>query len=158
MNIKGCLFRVPGTCRTTLDQFDISSNPELAKIAAREMFSELPVKQLILGMGESYWPYIIAKGVGGVHRYSAILGERPYTLWVSYGDKTLPAKAGMGNFWRAASNLGNKQPGKFVAISGQLLDLPDDIPVMRTPGGASGAVSLGETCSCRLLYLVISGR
>lgn len=130
MNIKGCLFRPEGSCRTALDQFDMSSNPELAKIAAREMYSELPIKKLILGMGQSYWPYIIAKGVGGVYRYSTNEGERPYGLWASYGDATLPAKAGMGSFWRAASNLGNKQPGKFVAISGQLLDVPNDIPVL----------------------------
>ena len=127
MNIKGCIFKTQSSCRTTLHQWDIQKNPELAKIAAREMFSELPVKQLVLGMGQSYWPYVIALGPDGKpHRYST--SDRDYHEWAEFGDKTLSAKVGMGNFWRAASDLGNKQPGKFVAISGQLLDAPEDIP------------------------------
>ncbi len=143
MNIKGCLFRMKPACRTTLDQYDLSSNPELAKIAAREMFSELPVKQLVFGMGESYWPYIIAKGIDGIYRYASV-SDRPYEFWAAYGEKTLPAKAGMGNYWRQASDLGEKQPGKFVAISGQLLDVPDDIPVLPPGVGASCG---GSSCN-----------
>ena len=143
MNIKGCAFREQSTCRTTLDQYDMQKNPELAKIAAREMFSELPVKQLVLGMGESYWPYVIAIGPDGKpHRYST--SNRNYREWAAFGDLTLSAKLGMGNFWRAASDLGNKKPGKFVAISGQLLDVPDDIPSM--PPGV-GASCSGNSCN-----------
>ena len=144
MNIKGCLFMTLVRCRVTLDQYDLSSNPELAKIAAREMFSELPVKQLVFAMGESDWPYIIAKGIDGVYRYSASSADRPYSFWAAYGDKTLPAKAGMGNYWRQASDLGDKQAGKFVAISGQLLDVPDDIPVLPPGVGASCG---GSSCN-----------
>ncbi|RMO77976.1 hypothetical protein ALQ33_03247 [Pseudomonas syringae pv. philadelphi] len=140
MNIKGCIFKSEDTCKTTLDQYDIEKNPQLANIAAREIFSELPVKQLVLGMGQSYWPYIIARGPDGKpHRYSTSDGN--YREWAAFGDKTLPAKVGMGNYWRAASDLGTKVPGKFVAISGQLLDVPDDIPVLPPGVGASCGVS-----------------
>lgn len=143
MNIKGCLFKPLTACRTTLDQWDMQKNPQLAKIAAREMFSELPVKQLILGMGESYWPYVIARGPDGrPHRYST--SDRNYREWATFGDKTLPAKLGMGNYWRAASALGDKRPGQFVAISGQLLDVPDDIPVLPPGVGASCG---GNSCN-----------
>ncbi|WP_341522771.1 TagA domain-containing protein [Pseudomonas sp. G.S.17] len=143
MNIKGCIFKEQTSCRTTLDQWDMQKNPELAKIAAREMFSELPVKQLVLGMGQSYWPYVIARGPDGKpHRYST--SDRDYHEWAEFGDKTLPAKVGMGNFWRAASDLGDKQPGKFVAISGQLLDAPDDIPLFPEGVGASCG---GSSCN-----------
>ncbi|MDF2641926.1 MAG: TagA-related metallopeptidase [Pseudomonas sp.] len=143
MNIKGCVFRDRNTCRTDLEQFDMQKNPELATIAAREMFSELPVQKLVLGMGEGYWPYIIALGPDGKpHRYS--LSDRDYHEWAVYGDQTLPAKVGMGNFWRAASDLGDKQPGKFVGITGQLLDAPDDVPVLPPDVGASCG---GNSCN-----------
>ncbi|GAB7527777.1 hypothetical protein PS3A_01820 [Pseudomonas sp. 3A(2025)] len=143
MNIKGCLFKPRIACRTTLDQWDMQKNPQLAKIAAREMFSELPIKQLILGMGESYWPYVIARGPDGrPHRYSTANGND--REWAEFGDKTLPAKLGMGNYWRAASALGDKRPGQFVAISGQLLDVPDDIPVLPPGVGASCG---GNSCN-----------
>lgn len=143
MNIKGCLFRTQSLCRTTLDQYDMQKNPELAKIAAREMFSEMPVKQLVLGMGESYWPYVIARGPDGKpHRYSTT--DRNYREWAAFGDLTLSAKLGMGNFWRAASDLGYKSPGKFVAISGQFLDVPDDTPSM--PPGVAASCG-GNSCN-----------
>ncbi|GGJ52944.1 TagA domain-containing protein [Pseudomonas avellanae] len=143
MNIKGCIFKSESTCKTTLDQYDIEKNPLLAKIAAREIFSELPIRQLVFGMGQSYWPYIIARGPDGKpHRYST--SDSDYREWAAFGDKTLPAKAGMGIFWRAASDLGYKQPGKFVAISGQLLDVPDDIPVLPPGVGASCG---GNSCN-----------
>ncbi|KPW35285.1 hypothetical protein ALP45_00331 [Pseudomonas coronafaciens pv. atropurpurea] len=143
MNIKGCIFKSESTCKTTLDQYDIEKNPQLAKIAAREMFSELPIRQLVLGMGQSYWPYIVARGPDGrPHRYST--SDRSYREWAEFGDKTLPAKVGMGNYWRAASDLGYKQPGKFVAISGQLLDVPNDIPVLPPGVGASCG---GNSCN-----------
>jgi len=141
MNIEGCVFKAEGSCNVALDQFDMEKNPELARIAAREMFSELPVKNLLLGMGRSYWPYVIAMGPDGKpHRYSG----NNYQEWAKYGDLTLPAKLGMGNFWRAASNLGFKAPGKYVAISGQLLDVPSDIPVLPPGVGASCG---GNSCN-----------
>ncbi|WP_259639552.1 TagA domain-containing protein [Pseudomonas syringae group genomosp. 3] len=143
MNIKGCIFKSESTCKTTLDQYDIEKNPQLANIAAREIFSELPIRQLVFGMGQSYWPYIIARGPDGKpHRYST--SDSDYLEWAAFGDKTLPAKVGMGNYWRAASDLGDKQPGKFVAISGQLLDVPDDIPVLPPGVGASCG---GNSCN-----------
>jgi hypothetical protein len=141
MNIEGCVFKAEATCNVALDQFDMEKSPELARIAAREMFSELPVKNLLLGMGRSYWPYVIARGPDGKpHRYSG----NNYQEWAKYGDLTLPAKVGMGNFWRAASNLGFKAPGKYVAISGQLLDVPSDIPVLPPGVGASCG---GNSCN-----------
>lgn len=141
MNIEGCVFKAEGSCNVALDQFDMEKNPELARIAAREMFSELPVKNLLLGMGRSYWPYVIAMGPDGKpHRYSG----NNYQEWAKYGDLTLPAKVGMGIFWRAASNLGYKAPGKYVAISGQLLDVPSDIPVLPPGVGASCG---GNSCN-----------
>ena len=143
MNIKGCIFKLESDCRTVLDQYDKQKNPQLAAIAAREMFSELPVRQLILGMGQSYWPYVIAKDADGKpRRYSRDAGN--YKEWAELGDKTLPAKVGMGIYWRAASDLGDKQPGKFVAISGQLLDVPDDIEVLPPGVGASCG---GSSCN-----------
>ncbi|QGG74804.1 TagA domain-containing protein [Pseudomonas syringae] len=143
MNIKGCIFKRESDCKTTLDQYDIEKNPQLAKIAAREIFSELPIRQLVFGMGQSYWPYIVARGPDGMpHRYST--SDRSYREWAEFGDKTLPAKVGMGNYWRAASDLGYKQPGKFVAISGQLLDVPNDIPVLPPGVGASCG---GNSCN-----------
>ncbi|KPB52736.1 Uncharacterized protein ALO57_01205 [Pseudomonas coronafaciens pv. oryzae] len=143
MNIKGCIFKSESTCKTTLDQYDIEKNPQLAKIAAREMFSELPIRQLVLGMGQSYWPYIIARGKDSrPHRYST--SDTDYREWAELGGKTLPAEVGMGIYWRAASDLGYKQPGKFVAISGQLLDVPDDIPVLPPGVGASCG---GNSCN-----------
>lgn len=143
MNIKGCILKPEKDCNVQLDQFDMQKNPELAKIAAREMFSELPVKELILGMGQTYWPYLIAMGPDGMpHRYQ--IGGADYREWAAYGDKTLPAKVGMGNFWRAASDLGNKAPGKFVAITGQLLDVPNDILVFPPEIGASCG---GNSCN-----------
>ncbi|KPX49415.1 Uncharacterized protein ALO68_03140 [Pseudomonas syringae pv. helianthi] len=143
MNIKGCLFKEQSTCKTVLDQFDTENNPVLANVAAREMFSQLPVRQLVLGTGQGYWPYIVARGPDGKpHRYST--SDRNYHEWAEFGDKTLPAKVGMGDYWRAASNLGDKQPGQFVAISGQLLDVPDDIEAF--PSGVQASCA-GDSCN-----------
>ncbi|WP_060508148.1 TagA domain-containing protein [Pseudomonas sp. NBRC 111124] len=141
MNIKGCLFKEEATCRTTVDQYDSELNPVAARIAAREMLSELPTQRLYLGVGKAYWPRIVAMGRDGKpHVYDKINGME----WADFGDKTLPAKAGMGNYWRAASVLGDKKPGYPVAISGQLLDVPDGMPVL--PPGV-GASCSGSSCN-----------
>lgn len=141
MNIKGCVFKDEATCRTTLDQFDSEINPIAARIAAREMLSELPTQRLHLGMGHAYWPSIVAMAADGKPR---VYNKSNAMEWAELGDKTLPAKVGMGNYWRAASALGDKRPGYPVAISGQLLDVPDGMPVLPPGVGASCG---GNSCN-----------
>lgn len=141
MNIKGCVFKDEAACRTTLDQFDSEFNPIAARIAAREMLSELPTQRLHLGVGRAYWPSIVALGADGKPR---VYDTSNAMEWAGLGDKTLPAKVGMGNYWRAASVLGDKRPGYPVAISGQLLDVPDGMPVLPPGVGASCG---GNSCN-----------
>ncbi|MBK4991289.1 TagA domain-containing protein [Pseudomonas sp. S36] len=141
MNIKGCIFKDQSNCKTTLDQFDGELQPLTARIAAREMLSELPTQRLYLGTGMAYWPNIIAIGPDGKpHVYNQSNGMQ----WAEFGDKTLPSKVGMGNYWRAASNLGDKKPGFPVAITGQLLDAPDGMPVL--PPGIAASCG-GNSCN-----------
>ncbi|WP_050491897.1 TagA domain-containing protein [Pseudomonas putida] len=141
MNIKGCVFKGESTCRDTLDQFDGEYNPAAARIAAREMLSELPTQRLHLGTGKAYWPRIIAMGPDQKpHVYDKTNGME----WAEFGDKTLPAKVGMGNYWRAASNLGDKKSGYPVAITGQLLDTPEGMPPL--PPGVAASCG-GNSCN-----------
>lgn len=125
MNIKGCIFKDESTCRDTLDQFDGEYNPTAARIAAREMLSEVPTQRLHLGTGKAYWPRIIAMGPDQKpHVYDKTNGME----WAAFGDKTLPAKVGMSHYWRTASNLSDKKAGYPVAITGQVLDTPNGMP------------------------------
>jgi len=141
MNIKGCIFKDELTCRDTVDQFDGESNPTAARIAAREMLSELPTQRLHLGTGKAYWPRIIAMGPDQKpHVYYQTNGME----WAEFGDKTLPAKVGMGDYWRAASKLGDKRSGYPVAITGQLLDTPGSMPPFPPDVGASCG---GNSCN-----------
>lgn len=144
MNIKGCVFKDEPTCRTTLDQFDGEYNPTAARIAAREMLSELPTQRLHLGTGKAYWPRIVALGEDGKPQ---VFDKENAMEWAQRGDETLPAKVGMGDYWRAASNLGEMKNGYPVTISGQLLDAPDGMPTF--PPGV--AASCGRN-SCNYPY------
>lgn len=141
VNIKGCIFKPRATCDVSLDQYDGEQHLALAKIAAREMLSELPVPRLSLGTGKAYWPTVVAIDPNGrPHVYDLTDAAN----WAEFGDKTLPAKLGMGSYWRAASGLGDKKPGQFVAISGQLLDAPAGIPLLPPGVGASCG---GNSCN-----------
>lgn len=133
MNIKGCIFIDENKCNANAYQFDIKKHPILAKIAAREIFSEIPVKHFILGLGTAYWPYVIALGSDNKpHRYSI-----DHALeWANFGNSMLSAKLGMGNYWITASKLGEKSQGKYVTIVGQLLDGPDNLKYL-PPGVAA---------------------
>jgi hypothetical protein len=135
MNIKACIFKDARQCDVTVDQFDAEDHPLASQIAARELFSILPVKRFRLGLGKLYWPRIVALGSDGKpHVYDSGNGKE----WAESGEeRTLPAKLGAGHFWRSASNLGNKAVGRHVAITGTLLDAPDGMPVLPPGVGAS---------------------
>jgi len=141
MNIKGCIFKPRETCNVSVDQFDGETQPALARIAAREMLSEVPTQRLSLGTGKAYWATLVALGADEKpHVYDLSKGQE----WAEFGDLTLPKKVGMGTYWRAASALGNKQPGQFVAITGQLLDVPEGMSVLPPGVGASCG---GSSCN-----------
>ncbi|TBR40264.1 TagA domain-containing protein [Dyella terrae] len=140
MNIKGCVFKPENECDVDVAQFDQELNPELAKLAAREMFSYLPVQRLHLGTGKAYWPYAVALGPDSKpHVYNA----SNWSSWAEHGDVTLPAKLGMGAYWRQASDLANKAEGRYVAITGSMLDGPAGMNML--PPGVAASCN-GSSC------------